>query len=166
MKEVANLAERMFKLTGNFQQFGEWSIPDPGFIGWVVVGDDGYFEGYMMELYPSVDSLRFVAGVYLEKTNQLAYYKLIRSTNYAALLYCFKDVNNLGEWVSFQLNGRASRGGDAKISIEEIKIDPKRIEKIGHSKKAIVSMALAGILIWRAGPGNYSRFSISRRCTF
>jgi hypothetical protein len=120
LKEVADMSERCFKITGNFQQYGKWSSPDPGFIGYIVVDDMGVFEGYLEEQYSSdIDPLRFITGIYSEESKesiQLAYYKLASSSLCAPLLYDFRNILETGQWIAFGLFGPFF-GGEAKVEL-------------------------------------------------
>ena len=57
---------KIFKISGNFTQHGEWSAPDPSFVGEIVVDDANTFCGYCDELYDSemsaLNKTRFLAG--------------------------------------------------------------------------------------------------------
>ncbi len=57
---------KIFKISGNFVQNGEWAQPDPSFTGEIVADDDNTFHGYCNELYdgdtPDLNKTRYLAG--------------------------------------------------------------------------------------------------------
>ena len=56
---------KIFIISGNFMQYGEWSTPDPSFVGEIVVDDANTFYGYCDELYENRKSeTRFLVGEY------------------------------------------------------------------------------------------------------
>ena len=134
------MAKRCFKISGNFQQGGEWSQPDPGFIGYILVDEYGVFEGYTEELYAtSNDKFRLVAGVFVDDS-KLVFYKLIASSDFAPLMYVYKNgISELGDWVAFDSDG-AHKGGSAKINLERIDDTPSiALETIAETKEAVLN---------------------------
>jgi hypothetical protein len=115
---------RIFKISGNFQQKGEWSNPDPSFEGRFLAEDDGYFIGYMNELRDTPYSkLRFIAGYYSEDEERggICFYKFANDYGLVPLMYTFPIWAEFGQWAKLSLStGEMSRQGKAKMAIEEV----------------------------------------------
>lgn len=125
------MGRKIFKIKGNFEQNGEWSTPDPGFEGKIVVDDEGTLFGWCDELYemPSEatkeDKVRYLVGVYNKGDNQIKFYKLSNDRMQVPLLYerIFVDGEAVCDWsaASFEDSGVVfQKNGDAKIELEEI----------------------------------------------
>ena len=134
------MSEQFFMISGNYQQYNQWSQPDPGFVGHILIDEDGVFKGYMEDLYThptGISPLRFVTGVYFEKDSKLAYYKLIDSYDYAALLYVFKNTSDLGIWIAFNI-GSSDFGGVAKIELKSVESTPELLKKIQEIEEKVL----------------------------
>lgn len=128
---------KCFKISGNFQQYGHWSHPDPGFIGHILVNDDGSLEGYMDEQYGSYDSLRFVTGIFLEKEKKLIFFKLGCSNRLAPLIYTFSNIDEEGAWNAFDFPNIVFCG-IAKVNLEETDREPY-LSKIQETRQKIIN---------------------------
>ena len=126
--------EKVMRIFGNFKFRGEWSKPDPGFDGHIVVQDDGKFMGYHRELYGDVkgmesihtelNKLRLVVG-YIAPNNKdgaegIAFMKLSREDNQSPFMYVVPDLAEIGEWAAPGLAGFFERKGAAKVSLEDV----------------------------------------------
>ena len=132
------MPKRCFKISGNFRQYGGWSTPDPGFIGYIIVDDEGVFEGYMEEQYATRDPLRFVTGIFDEKyATKLAYYELTASGQDTPLLFIFPDILKLGQFFVIDKD-EYNKGGEAKVSLGLYTVDRGMLKRIQEIKKRIV----------------------------
>ena len=134
---------KIFKITGNYMQYGFWAQPDPSFAGEIVLSDDGYFRGYCYELYeseqPDENKLRFIFGKFgkSKKSSKdgLVFLKLSNYTRQSPLLYVVNDFEDQSDnnWSALRQRpgsiGFESQGA-ATISIEEIKFTQERSEAI------------------------------------
>ena len=130
---------RIFKISGNFVQYGEWSTPDPSFSGEIVVDDEkNEFYGYCDELYcddvTDINRSRFLAGAFAMngKNGQqgIAFYKLSNDPLQSPLMYVIPDLTNpeSGSWAALSIFGYFQPQGKAKVIIEEEKFS-KAIEE-------------------------------------
>ncbi|MBR0133755.1 hypothetical protein IJM16_00610 [Candidatus Saccharibacteria bacterium] len=146
---------RIFKISGNFKQFGEWMEPDPAFSGEIVVDEKtNEFYGYCHELYAEgvlkSYRLRFIVGAFAPNArngNQgIAFYKLSNDLNIDPYMYVTPDLTNpeSGEWSALGIFGiYFERVDKSRVMIEEMaysKEEEKRIkstyEKIDRNRKA------------------------------
>jgi hypothetical protein len=134
-------------LTGNFEQFGKWSDPDPGFKGHIIVENDGSFIGYLIELYGPVvgmeslhndsNRIRLITG-YIADNNKnsekgIAFLKLSEDENQSPLMYVVPDIDQEGEWAALRMDsGCFERQGRAKISLEEVIESDEITEKVDY----------------------------------
>lgn len=124
---------KIFKISGNFMQYGEWSTPDPSFAGEIVVDDDNTFHGYCNELYdsdaPDLDKTRYLAGKIAtnSKTGKecIAFLKLSNFIEQAPLVYSASGEE--GAWGAL-----APWGTNYYILDEEARI---KIEEVAYSLK-------------------------------
>jgi hypothetical protein len=129
------MVKRCFVISGNFMQYGQWSRPDPGFVGYIIVDEEGNFEGYMDEKYTKCPP-RFVAGVYVDQ--KMAYYKLVNSSRLTPLVYIFPDIRENGLWAA--VNGGSELIGEpAKIKVEALEETSELLEKISQVKSDVSS---------------------------
>ena len=126
------MGRRIFKIKGNFMQYGVWSEPDPGFTGKIAVDDDGIFVGWCDELYEfppeasNAAKVRYLVGVYDESDDSIQFYKLSNDHMQSPLLYeqVVVDGEKVCDWSSVDLSSPQSivlfkKAGDAKIELEE-----------------------------------------------
>ena len=106
-------------------QYGEWSTPDPSFVGEIVVDDNNTFCGYCDELYESRKSeTRFLAGAIAPNgrngKNGIAFYKMSNDKNQPPLLYIVPELENgKGEWAEASWNKGFFTIDEAMVEIEE-----------------------------------------------
>lgn len=126
---------RTRRIFGNFEQFGEWSKPDPSFDGHIIIDDDGYFIGYQNELYGAVadmedlcndlNNIRFVTG-YIANNGKdgaegICYLKLSQDSRQSPLLYVIPNIVKEGEWAVMPwLDSHFVCKGRARLSLEEV----------------------------------------------
>lgn len=95
----------------------------------------------MEDLYPhpeGLDKSRFVVGLYHEPSKKLAFLKLVNSNSFAPLVYEFMNIDEIGNWNILDLPNDSFRGGDAKISLEEVaEIDTGLKQKIQNIKDQV-----------------------------
>ena len=122
---------KLFKISGNFVQYGEWSTPDPSFAGEIFVDDANVFCGYCNELYDSdmlseINKTRFLAGALAPNGKNgktgIAFYKMSNDPIQSPLMYVIPDLENIqsGEWAALGGFGYFEPQGKAKITIDEI----------------------------------------------
>ena len=133
---------KIFKISGNFRQYGEWSTPDPSFVGEIVVDDANTFCGYCDELYDSkmsaLNKTRFLAGAIAPNgrngKNGIAFYKMSNDGEQAPLMYVvpnLEDPSN-GSWAALTPFGFFQPVGQARVEIEE-----KAASAFGEDEKRI-----------------------------
>lgn len=131
---------KIFKISGNFMQYGEWSTPDPSFVGEIVVDDANTFYGYCDELYENRKSeTRFLVGAIAPNgrngRNGIAFYKMSNCSECTSLMYVVPDLEapiSDGSWAELRF-GLFRPMGPAKVKIEEkddsdFEKDEKRIK--------------------------------------
>lgn len=126
---------KTFKIFGKFQQNGRWSELKEDFIGYFSKEDNSdVFIGYMEEQFQSIDPIRYIKGLYIEKENKLLFLKMSNNPNMSPLMYKFTDINKDGLWAGYSILFRnffpigIAQGG-AKITVEEVIEGPTEIEK-------------------------------------
>lgn len=134
---------KIFKITGNYMQYGMWAIPDPSFAGEIVVDDDNTFKGYCDELYeseqPDENKLRFLFGKFGKSkensTDGLVFLKLSNFERQSPLLYVvhdFEDQSN-NHWAALRIHFDSAEfepQGAATIKIEEVEYSAEREKAI------------------------------------
>lgn len=125
------MSNKIFKISGNFFQYGEWAEPDPAFVGEIVLEDSGTFYGYCNELYddnmPDLNKNRFIAGAITANARNhklgIAFYKLSNDEVQLPLMYVVPDLEDStnGEWaILSNFSGYFQRVDRAKIQLEEL----------------------------------------------
>jgi len=143
----SDIMSKIMRIFGNFEQFGKWSEPDPGFDGHILVNDDGSFIGYQNELYGTVkgleylnnelNNIRFVIG-HIGKSRSgaegIAFLKLSRESRQAPLMYVVPDLTKgAGNWAVLPSYFQTFEPeGGAKVSVEtqELEDDSEIADKI------------------------------------
>ena len=120
---------RIFKISGNFVQNGEWAKPDPSFTGKIVVDDNNEFYGYCDELYSSsmseINRIRYLSGVFATNIESgqrgIAFYKMSNDRKQAPLMYVVPDLTDPegGTWAALTEFGYFLEMGKSKITVEE-----------------------------------------------
>lgn len=140
---------KIFELSGNFQQYGNWAQPDPSFKGEILVDDNGQFTGYCYELYasdsPKINNTRYLVGYYGDNPNSekgIAFFKLSNLEIQSPLLYVQEDLNEKeGRWsalrncivtdgICFGIGYDFSVQGLATLAIRELAYSDDAAEKI------------------------------------
>lgn len=134
---------KIFKITGNYVQYGMWAIPDPSFAGEVILCDDGYLRGYCNELYeseqPDENKLRFIFGKFgvNKKSGKdgFVFYKLSNYEMQSPLLYDIQDFEDQSEnyWSALRCTFGSvnfTSQGAAKVTLEEIEYSEERAKAI------------------------------------
>lgn len=143
---------KTMRIYGNFEQFGKWSEPDPGFDGHIVVEEDGSFMGYQCELYGAVagmeslhddlNKLRFVIGCIAKSKDDkdgIAYIKLSRNGRQAPLMYVVPNLEGEGDWSVPGSSGYFEPQGQAKVSLEDVPSADDIAAKIKTLREAILA---------------------------
>lgn len=121
---------RIFKISGNFKQGGEWAKPNPAFSGKIVLDEEkDQFRGYCEELYCSSDQpepvrFRILAGLFSEGRSGIAFYKLSSDyTMFSPLIYVVPDLDDperASAWYAFDpFSGGFSPIEPARAAVEE-----------------------------------------------
>ena len=122
---------KIFRISGNFVQFGEWAEPDPSFSGEIVVDEDGVFYGFCDELYegdagPDINRVRYLSGAFgpngYNGQQGIAFYKMSNYALQSPLMYVAPDLNNTysGGWYAMdRLGVNFMLQGIAKVFVEE-----------------------------------------------
>lgn len=128
---------RLFKISGKFEQDGEWSKKENDFIGYFVKRNErsDVIEGYVEEQYEtSYDKIRFIKGLYMEDMRQLVFLQMINDRILSPLLYAFTDIRKDGFWDMYRRFGgffflRAYQG-HARIEVKEITDEKEKDELV------------------------------------
>lgn len=121
---------KMYEISGKFQQEGSWSELPEDFRGVFVVDEDTQvLKGYMEDKYESpYDPIRFVCGI-MDGTH-LGYFKLSNDWRLAPLVYVFKDYHEDGMWGGVgPLMGEVFMQGKAKVTLKEVTEGVQKQEK-------------------------------------
>ena len=121
---------RIFSISGNFMQRGEWAEPDPSFSGKIVVDKNDEFYGFCEELYAStmsdINRIRYLAGAFANDGRDgkqgIAFYKMSNEPMQAPLMYVMPnlEVPKTGLWAEvYPLMGYFISQGDADITVKE-----------------------------------------------
>lgn len=122
---------KIFKISGNFMQNGEWIEPGPAFEGKIVVDEEGKFCGYCEEMhgkYADVDAeevpakTRYLIGAAAEEGNgySLAFFKMSNEARLAPLYYEVHGVSSTDcYWSAMGFSGGFTPQGNAEVSLEE-----------------------------------------------
>ena len=86
-----------YKISGKFEQHGQWSSLPEDFAGTIIV-DNEHFIGTMEERYDTTefDRKRYVCGV--KRGNTLVYFKVGDDHGIDPLVYFFRDYHEEGVW--------------------------------------------------------------------
>ena len=119
---------KIFKISGNFVQYGKWAKPNPSFEGEIVVDDANTFCGYCNELYDSnmsaLNKIRFLAGAIAPNGRNgkdgIAFYKMSNDTEQSPLMYVIPELENgKGEWAAASWDRGFFTIDEARVEIEE-----------------------------------------------
>ena len=142
---------KIMRIFGNFEQFGKWSTPDPGFDGHLLLEEDGSFIGYLNELYGDVEGLEFlnndsnntrfitgyIANNNLDNAKGIAFLKLSRESKQSPLMYCVPNLEKEGHWAALGGYGYFEPQGKAKVSIENVEDNKDIVDKINKLHELI-----------------------------
>lgn len=155
---------KIYRISGNFTQHDFWSEPDPGFVGEIVVQEDGLFYGYQEEQYSCYpySPVRYINGVLKQDgvtgAYDIAFLKFSNERNLAPLAYVVSDLyHEIGIWcgmeVGFEIGWdfgepdgdpsaayvypRFRQQGNAKVTLEPIEYSPDKEEEILSKWKEI-----------------------------
>ena len=132
---------KIFRISGNLMQDGEWMEPDPAFVGEIVADETGKFCGWCEELYGryrETDTLisgriRYLVGAVAEENNgySIMFFKLANNARLAPLLYETHDVSQADSyWSALGFSGGFAAQGNAKISLEELPYSEEDADRI------------------------------------
>lgn len=121
---------RIFSISGNFMQRGEWAEPDPSFSGKIVVDKNDEFYGFCEELYAStmsdINRIRYLAGAFANDGRDgkqgIAFYKMSNEPMQVPLIYVMPnlEVPKTGLWAEvYPSMGYFISQGDADITVKE-----------------------------------------------
>lgn len=120
---------RIFRIFGNFMQYGRWSEPNPSFSGKIVMNDNYEFYGFCDEFYASnmseANRTRYIAGAFAKNGRNgqrgIAFYKMSNDLEQAPLMYVVPDLTDQesGSWAALSPFGYFQGQGKAKVAIEE-----------------------------------------------
>lgn len=121
---------RIFSISGNFMQRGEWVEPNPSFSGKIVVDKNDEFYGFCEELCAStmsdIDRIRYLAGAFANNGRDgergIAFYKMSNEPMQAPLMYVMPNlkVPKTGFWAKLHLlMGYFISQSDADITVKE-----------------------------------------------
>ena len=99
---------KIFRISGNFKDHGEWRDPDPSFEGEILVDDDDNFTGYCNELYsvrPELEpdlkgkyEFRFLAGSFANNGKNgekgICFYKMSNSSEIESIVCLVPDLHD------------------------------------------------------------------------
>ena len=132
------MSNRIFIISGSFEQNGEWLEPNPSFKGKIVVEEDGFFRGYCNELYssdtPEINRVRYIAGHYppIDK-DAIEFYKFSNYPYQDPLYYQDGWMNEpqSGDWLVYNfLTGKFMPAGKAHVSVVPVVYSPEEESEI------------------------------------
>ena len=135
---------KIFKISGNFMQDGEWVKPDPAFEGEIVVDKDGKFCGYCSQPHISESEkyygenhdnreIRSLVGAVAKegKGYSLLLFKLSNDDEQMPLSYEIHDASVADcIWSAKDPYGGFVSHGNAKISLSEMPYSEKEAKSI------------------------------------
>ena len=121
---------RIFSISGNFMQYGEWAEPNPSFSGKIVVDENDEFYGFCEELYANtmsdINRIRYLAGAFANNGRDgkrgIAFYKMSNEPRQAPLMYVIPNLEapKTGSWAALSaFTGLFDFQGKADITVEE-----------------------------------------------
>ena len=126
---------------------GEWSEPDPAFIGKIVVDDEDNFYGVCEELYDGPVTVnykeRYLAGSFAPNgRNQrrgIAFYKMSNDPVISPLMYVVPDLSDVecGTWAGLTLFGVFKKQGKARVELEEVAFSEEEADEIKAQYKTL-----------------------------
>ena len=136
---------KIFRISGNFTQNGEWAKPNPAFIGEIVVNEDGKFYGWceqycvegVIDLQVGgvyeVDEFRYLIGALAKECDgySLLFFKLSNAPWQAPLSYEIHDASAADcIWSAKDPSGGFVPRGNAMVSLEEIPYSEAEVEYV------------------------------------
>ena len=120
---------KIFEISGNVMENGEWIQPDPSFTGKIALCDDGHIRGYCDEQRDTKELRRYIFGKFgkserSEKEGFVFFMLSKEEPTTPTLLFVINDLdgNSDNEWA--EMHGMGFRPkGDAKVVLEEVKPD-------------------------------------------
>ena len=136
---------KIFKISGNFTQNGEWTNPDPAFAGEIVVNETGKFYGWCDQYSTEgtndlqaggvyeIDETRYLIGALAKEGDgySLLFFKLSNAPWQTPLLYEIHDVSATDcIWAAMDFDGDFAPKGNAMVSLEEIPYSKADAEQV------------------------------------
>ena len=126
---------KIFEISGNVRENGEWIQPEPSFRGEIALCDDGHIRGYCDEAHEAKEPRRYIYGKFgkskRSKKDGLVFFKLTKTDSVPTLLFVINDLdgNSDNEWA--EMHGLGYRPKDeAKIVLEEIEYSQEKYDEI------------------------------------
>lgn len=139
--EDGDKMSKIFKISGNYMQDGEWMEPNPAFVGEIVVDETGKFCGWCEELYGRYKDndalisgrIRYLVGAIARESNgySLLFFKLSNCKSLAPLLYeIHSDIHADCYWAAMGFFGGFAAQGNARVTLEELPYSEERADQI------------------------------------
>lgn len=120
---------KIFEISGNTKENGEWTQPDPSFAGKIALCDDGHIQGYCDRLHDAKEPRRYIYGKFGKSRRSgkegLVFFMLSETEpTTPTLLFVINDLdgNSDNEWAEMHGIGFRPKDG-AKIVLEEAEPD-------------------------------------------
>ncbi len=140
--------DRIYRLTGNFRQNGQWIKPNPSFSGEIVVNSEGMFYGWCRELYNDGPfNTRYLTGYYGPNDYMgegIAFYKLNNLGLPKPSLFVVEDIYGdipghwsimKEEWTNIE-SSHYGHGILKRFVFEDVDEATIALERIEYSKEA------------------------------
>lgn len=143
---------KIFSVTGNWEQNGQWAAPEIAFKGEIVIDDEGAVYGYCDEFETSsFNNHQCFIGIYGKggpKDRSIELYKLSNDPHQAIISYDISDVQaQNGIWL-MESGGSQTliKQGNAKLELkEELYTEEKRASIGSEFKKLRLGALVEGI---------------------
>lgn len=143
------MKEKIFKVSGRFEQDGLWSDLPEDFIGYLLLDTKTHiFIGYMEEQYDSpYDNERYITGLLFEEDGitKFTFLKLVNERSLSPIMYAFSDISKEGYWSAYSMvDGFAYPDGKAIVVLEEV----EKTEDLEDKISATYAKIFEGRIPW------------------
>lgn len=158
---------KLFKISGNFTENGEWTIHNPAFAGEIAVDENGKFCGWCEQIYAEGSNghydekpcennkTRCVVGALAEENHgySLLFFKLSNDEWQTPLSYeIHTDSTADCVWSAKDPGGGFVAQGNAMVTLEEIHYSKSKASRIrNHFRKMYTSTIVNDTLLQEVG---------------
>ena len=131
---------KIFKISGNYTENGEWLKPDPAFVGEIVTDETGKFCGWCEELHEQCADvqeisagLKYLVGAVADESEgqSLSFFKMTNDEQSEPLFYDIHGVSAAnGYWAAKGPCGGFVSEGNARALLEELPYSEEDADRI------------------------------------